>query len=88
LTIVDDVKNADVDAGRITQRSYDEYIAIADIISDVLGTTRPAAIIRPIDLRKNRQLLCQWEKRQAASPVTFPPCVFRLGSGLPGSRAC
>lgn len=69
LNAFDDDKKALLDAGRITERTYNEYMDVCETIA-TLGKYRPIEAITQADLRKLNHKLGLGKRGQPVSPVT------------------
>lgn len=87
LNAFDDKKSALRDAGRISERTYMEYMAVADVIA-TLGKNRPIETITPLDLKSISHKLAVGKYGQPVSPVThkrlltFARMVFRFANEI------
>lgn len=88
LNAFDDEKSSMLGAGRISKRTYDEYMAVCTIIADVLGKTRPVESITPLDLKQVAHRLARGKSGQPVSPVTtkrmltFARMVFKFANEI------
>lgn len=89
LNAFDDDKKALLDAGRIAERTYKEYVAVCDVIA-TLGKTRPVESVTPQVLRELSHKLSIGKRGRPVSPVThkrlltFARMVFKFANDIRG----
>jgi integrase len=69
LNSFDDSRTARVEAGRMQQRSHNDYMEVAAVIADVLGPTRPVETIKPLDLEMLNTRLGARKDGSSRSPI-------------------
>jgi hypothetical protein len=86
LNHFDDHKKAQLDRGQIGEQSYSGYMAVAGVVADVLGKSRPVTTITPHDLAKVSHKLALKKNGEPASPVihkkylTAARMIFNYGN--------
>ncbi len=87
LNAFDDDKRALLDAGKIAERTYNEYMSVCEVIA-TLGKHRPIASITPLDLKKLSHKLGLGKSGKPVSPVThkrlltFARMVFHFANEI------
>lgn len=66
-----DDKLRSLESGEITQRTFDEYEAVCEVIGETLGKHRPVATISYDDLGKLRSVLSKGKGGRQLSPVSI-----------------
>jgi integrase len=86
LRAYDDDKKALLETGKIKQRTYDDLLAVADVVADALGKSRPVTEITPLSLRALSHKLAIGKSGQPVSPVshkrllTYCRMIFRFAN--------
>jgi integrase len=88
LNAFNDDKIALKEAHRISERTYNEYISVCEVIADTLGRTRPVEAIAPLDLKRLNHRLGIGKGGKPISPIghkkylTFARMVFRFANEI------
>ena len=76
-------KKTDLNAGRITPRTFAEYVRATDLLVDTFGRTRAVSDLRPVNFEKlYRNLSAKWGVNTLGREITMVRSVFKTPMNL------